>query len=312
MEQMQSHFARLVRSHEAELAEPRTDFLAELQYAPLARVVLSSAAVEVSVMVRAQPKNTYLVFGAIGRPLHMQIDRRSTVIPVGMIGVVPPGIPYRLYLPRGGCRTLMLEIEPGFLESIIAEEIHGDVNGPVRFADDAAAHGEGERHFLELLKHMRDELAQGAPQCRSGSYVARLEQLLASALIHATPHNYSDRLHTVNDAAEPRFVRRAVDFIHAYAGEQITLKAIAGIAAVSPRTLVRGFHKYKDCAPASYLRTVRLDRSRQELLSSVPEDTSVTGVAAKWGFSNVGRFARWYRERFGENPVDTLRRKART
>lgn len=312
LEQMQAHFARLVRSHEADVEEPSADFRAELQYAPLASMALSCATVEVSVTVRARPKNTYLVFGALGQPLPMQIGSRTTVIPVGAIGIVPPGIPYTLYLPRGGYRTLMLELDPGFLQAVVAEEIRGDVTVPVRFGDRSDIDAPAEIHFLELLGHMRNQFAHGAPQCGSRAYLARVEQLLASALVHARAHNYSARFEAADAAVEPRFVRRAVDFIHAHAGEPLTLQAIADVAAVSPRTLVRGFHKYKDCAPARYLRTVRLERSRQDLVSAMPEDTSVTAVAARWGFSNTGRFARCYQERFGENPTDTLRRRTRS
>ena len=308
---MHDHFSRLVRSHEADVVDSRDDFVAELQHAPLSRMVLSSASVEGGVTVRARPKHTYLVFGAEGAALYMRIGERDTVVPEGMIGVIPPGVPYRLYLPRGGCRTLMLEMEPDFLESILAEEIRSDLTRPLSFEDDAGSHGAGERHFVELLKHVRDQLAQGAPQFRNSGYVTKLEQLLASALVHSTPHNYSGRLDAINDPAEPRFVRRAVDFIHAHAGEPITLPSIAQSAAVSLRKLFRGFHTYRNCTPAAYLRSVRLERCHQDLLSAMPGEISVTTVASRWGFSNAGRFARCYREQFGENPADTLRRKAR-
>jgi AraC-like DNA-binding protein len=271
---------------------------------------LSTATVEGGVTIRARPKHTYLVFGAEGAALYMRIGKRDAVVPEGMIGIIPPGVPYRLYLPRGGCRTLMLEMEPDFLESVLAEEIRADLVRPLNFAGDAGTHGAGERHFLELLKHVRDQLAQGAPQFRNSSYVTKLEQLLASALVHSAPHNYSGRLDAINDPAEPRFVRRAVDFIHAHAGEPITLPAIAQSAAVSLRKLFRGFHTYRNCTPAAYLRSVRLERCHQDLLRAMPGEVSVTTVASRWGFSNAGRFAFCYRERFGENPAETLRRKA--
>jgi AraC-like DNA-binding protein/mannose-6-phosphate isomerase-like protein (cupin superfamily) len=308
--QMHSQFARLVRSHDAQLAEACRDFRSELQCAPLSRVTLCGAAVEASVTVRAQPKNAWFVLGAVDGPVRMTIGRRPVILSIGAIGVVPPGTPYQLHLPRGGCRTLLLEIEPGFLESIVAEESQDDVDGPVRFAQRTGLYGDGARHLLGLMNHLRNELAQGAPQCRHPAYVRRLGQLLGSALLHAAAHNYSARL-DAETAVEPRFVRRAVDFMQAHGGEPLTLNAIAAAAAVSPRTLARGFRRYKDCAPASYLRALRLDRCRHELLDGLPEETSVTGVAAKWGFSNHGRFACAYRERFGENPADTLRRKPR-
>ncbi len=76
--------------------------------------------------------------------------------------------------------------------------------------------------------------------------------------------------------------------------------------------ILRGFRSHLECTPAAYIRTVRLERCRRDLQAALPGDASVTNVAAKWGFHNIGRFARLYRDCFGENPVDTLRRRHRS
>lgn len=56
-------------------------------------------------------------------------------------------------------------------------------------------------------------------------------------------------------------------------------------------------------SPMQYLRGVRLDRAREDLQAGVG---TVSDIAYQWGFTNLGRFARAYRERFGELPSDTL------
>jgi AraC family ethanolamine operon transcriptional activator len=48
-----------------------------------------------------------------------------------------------------------------------------------------------------------------------------------------------------------------------------------------------------------YLRQLRLDRARLDLLSG---RCSVTEAATRWGFWNLGDFARYYRQRHGELP----------
>jgi transcriptional regulator GlxA family with amidase domain len=55
-----------------------------------------------------------------------------------------------------------------------------------------------------------------------------------------------------------------------------------------------------------YLRNVRLDRVRHELLERAP-GIGVTEVAHRWGFMQLGRFANAYQQRFGELPSETLR-----
>ena len=61
----------------------------------------------------------------------------------------------------------------------------------------------------------------------------------------------------------------------------------------------------------AYIRRVRLDRIRTELLRADPAVTNVADVARHWGFAHPGRFSATYAARYGEYPSDTLR-NART
>jgi len=56
-----------------------------------------------------------------------------------------------------------------------------------------------------------------------------------------------------------------------------------------------------------FARQVRLARARS-LLQKPDEAASVTGIALRCGFSNLGHFASAYRTRFGELPSQTLQR----
>lgn len=53
-----------------------------------------------------------------------------------------------------------------------------------------------------------------------------------------------------------------------------------------------------------YLRRVRLDLARRDLLSG--DATNVAEVAHRWGFVNQGRFAARYRALYGQTPNATL------
>jgi transcriptional regulator GlxA family with amidase domain len=55
------------------------------------------------------------------------------------------------------------------------------------------------------------------------------------------------------------------------------------------------------------VQEVRLQRVHRQLRAAALETTTVTDVAHAWGFVHLGRFARLYRERFGESPSQTLR-----
>jgi adenylate cyclase len=62
--------------------------------------------------------------------------------------------------------------------------------------------------------------------------------------------------------------------------------------------------------PMEFLRDLRLDRARQELLRASGR-ASVTDIAARSGFDHVGRFATRYRARYWESPSATLSRNRR-
>jgi len=83
---------------------------------------------------------------------------------------------------------------------------------------------------------------------------------------------------------------------------------LAGHAGVSARTLQEGFQRDLGVTPLEFLRRTRLERARASLLSADPTTTSVTDIAARWGFFHLGRFAQTYREAYQESPSQTLAR----
>jgi AraC-like DNA-binding protein len=110
---------------------------------------------------------------------------------------------------------------------------------------------------------------------------------------------------------ESRSLRRAIDYIQAHADASLTLSDLAAAACVSPRALEVAFRRRFDASPLTYVRGVRLDRVHMALQHAVQNGaaTSVTDVALQHGFIHVGRFAAYYKERFGCSPSTTLRRR---
>jgi AraC family ethanolamine operon transcriptional activator len=81
------------------------------------------------------------------------------------------------------------------------------------------------------------------------------------------------------------------------------------LAGIQRRTLLRAFRSICGTTPSRYLRAVRLEMARQALLSPHTDATTVTQVAMRFGFRELGRFAGNYRAIFGESPSMTLRRR---
>jgi len=99
-------------------------------------------------------------------------------------------------------------------------------------------------------------------------------------------------------------------FRFAMAGDHkaITPKDIAAAAQLHPRSLQQQMHDHLGSSPSAYVRGVRLDRARLDLLAAKPGEALVSEIAKRWNFGNLGRFSNAYFARFGEYPRDTLAR----
>ena len=105
----------------------------------------------------------------------------------------------------------------------------------------------------------------------------------------------------------PATVRSAVTFIETHAAEPIGLAEIAAAAQLSPRALQAAFRKHLGTTPLGHLHAVRMARVHTDLLGARPGDgQTVSAVANRWGFSQLSRFARDYKQRYGVSPRQTL------
>jgi AraC-like DNA-binding protein len=109
----------------------------------------------------------------------------------------------------------------------------------------------------------------------------------------------------------PAGIRSAITFIETRAAESIGLAEIAAAAPLSPRALQAAFRKHLRTTPLGYLQAVRMARVHADLLAARSGDgQTVSALANRWGFSQLSRFARDYKQRYGVSPRQTLGRSA--
>ena len=106
-------------------------------------------------------------------------------------------------------------------------------------------------------------------------------------------------------------VDRAVRMTCRRTEEPIRIAEVCRTAGVSPRTLLRAFRAVHDATPYRYLCALRLREAHRILSSATGKLPTVTEVATRLGFVELGRFAVAYRSAFGESPSATLRRSSR-
>ncbi len=94
-------------------------------------------------------------------------------------------------------------------------------------------------------------------------------------------------------------LRRVRSYIDEHIGERISLDELARQAGVSRFHFARQFRLSTGESPMSYLRRVRIERSKRILQT---RDTSIAEVAAQLGFSDQSHFTRIFGRLVGTSP----------
>lgn len=102
-------------------------------------------------------------------------------------------------------------------------------------------------------------------------------------------------------------LQKARGWLLANLHDDVDIEKMATAANVSSRTLYNLFRKEVSMTPAEFVRAVKIEIIHHVL--SQNDGRSVTDIAIEYGFTNLGRFARQYRQQMGELPSAT--RKSR-
>jgi AraC family ethanolamine operon transcriptional activator len=134
------------------------------------------------------------------------------------------------------------------------------------------------------------------------------EEELLSACMHALIHA-SKNIHPRFDHRIPRYiVNRVREITLINDGIPLSIDELCELLHIRPRTLNQAFTRALGTTPLTYMRNLKLQQIRIELVSQPHEVSSIAAVASKWGFVHLSLFSRYYRELFGECPIETLQR----
>ncbi|WP_407117776.1 AraC family transcriptional regulator [Bradyrhizobium sp. LMG 9283] len=140
--------------------------------------------------------------------------------------------------------------------------------------------------------------------------MADWREALLDHLLNEQRHGLSDAIQTFSGQAErlPRALRAARDHLADNAGEPLDLAQLACVSGIGIRALQLGFRRHFGVSISQMLLDMRLAGLHTRLAQAAP-DASITEIAFDLGFTHLGRMAGAYREKFGETPSATLRRR---
>ncbi len=114
--------------------------------------------------------------------------------------------------------------------------------------------------------------------------------------------------HRSAEDSRRRAVERAEAYLRAHTGDAVPVADLCRIVGLSERSLRDAFHALRGLSPKRCARSDRLREVRRELNAAAGRRITVTNIANRYGFFELGRFAGAYRQMFGELPSATLRR----
>jgi AraC-like DNA-binding protein len=201
---------------------------------------------------------------------------------------------------------LTINIDTEVLERAAGQQFGLD-RARLRFDDVHAAASPALRaHWLQTIHYAWNSVMRSQEVFRNDAIRSATVEAVVTAALAAFPIEIAEAVR-MSDFTASAAVRRAKSFIDDNADQPITVAQIAEAARLSVRALQLGFQRELELTPTAYLRDVRLEAARRDLLDA-DGGARVAVVARRWGFANPGRFAALYRSRFGESPGATVRR----
>ncbi len=198
-----------------------------------------------------------------------------------------PMFAFRELLERESGRALLSELE--FLT----------------YVPDTQIGAKGLRSFTEFLCN---EIDKGNQNITLPLIEKQYEQTILGLVLTELPHNYNEFMGLEPLEPAPDYVRRVEKHIAENFSRSINLSELAECAAISVRALQNGFRRFRNTTPMEYLRDYRLNMSRQKLENTRDSDLNITEIATSCGFSHLSKFAKCYRQRFGETPSETRKK----
>jgi AraC-like DNA-binding protein len=199
------------------------------------------------------------------------------------------------------CRGLILPV------SLLHAVAGRAPSAPLRFLSPRPASPADRDQWTNISGYIDTLMAN--PEAAASPLITGISaRLLATAILVVFPNTWdTDPAARDRNDASTATLRRAIAFIDEHAAQDISLADVAAAAHVTIRAVQIAFRRHYDTTPTGYLRRIRLERARQELLAADPARESVTAVAYRWGFVSPGQFSAAYRQAYGVTPDQTLR-----
>ena len=208
--------------------------------------------------------------------------------------------------PGFGCIAISIAdecLEGAFEASETVPECSGPLGGANLLGTAPAALARLRQRAIAILQRLEARACDRA----CSEILEELTFELPAELVSAI-HSANGRARRSPSRVRDLALRRALSLIDERMQDPPTVRMLCQEVGVGWTTLVQAFREKFGVTPKAYLRAVRLNRVRADLVMAPPK-VIIADVANRWGFWHMGQFAADYRRQFGELPSDTRRRE---
>lgn len=250
-----------------------------------------------------QPTDNYSVSLPLqGRQLVRESETR-TFSEVDRALVVSPDRCFTIDID-GSYRSLFVTINRKFVELALRNLIGRPVTQPLVFEPEMQLGGAGAASWWRTAKYYLRELGTEGSIFSYPNMAAELELGLVRALLLAQRNNYSDEITRKFVGRLPEYFVRAKRYIEENFANAVKIEDIECASGVTSAKLCASFNEFSGTTPMAYLKKVRLDNVRLELLNG-RLDRSISSLAMEAGLNHLGRFSVEYKQAFAESPTET-------
>lgn len=258
------------------------------------------------VTIEPQVADDYIVHHKLAGGGYLQGGARRIEMVPGVITVTSPGQATRVGMTPDSV-SVVVRLPRRKIMRCLQDMLQQSIQKPVVFDMEMQPKGPTAAAWTNALQHVCNQYETLSRWGNIGPGLAgRFAEYMAALLLEVQPHGHSVRLVEGNTAIPLRYVREARDYLHGNIAEPFSIATLARVTGVSARSLQAGFKRCFGQTPTEYLRDQRIRLVHEELTAAGP-DTRVTEVFMRFGIVDFGRYARFYRERYGGLPSEHLR-----
>ena len=253
-----------------------------------------------------RPLSSVLIILGNEKPSTFKFDSTSVTVSQNRAVCVMPGDSMEIERTDGS-EIVVLKVELSGLMDHLENLTNRHQCGQLYFDRNIDLTAPDGAMLARAVRYVCSELNHNSAYSHKQSLQTNLENLLQSAVLCLPNKHRHQLLGDRQYHVDPFLVRKAEEYMRAHLVEDISIMDLLKASACSRNTLFAAFRNLRGYTPMAFLKEQRLLRAHRKLINA-PKKGSVSYIATACGFNDLSRFARFYRNRFGEYPSETLQK----